>query len=133
MLKNKKEMKWIKYLDIYGTAFEFSVFNEPKFKTFIGGLLSIATLVLIVIFAFLFGTDFFFRKNPQTLVSKQNPNEFTYFNLSQETLLVPFRINYNNGSEADINGIIFSFKILFFTFIAINISSKLYILSIDFR
>ena len=111
MLKNKKEMKWIKYLDIYGTAFEFSVFNEPKFKTFIGGLLSIATLVLIVIFAFLFGTDFFFRKNPQTLVSKQNPNEFTYFNLSQETLLVPFRINYNNGSEADINGIIFPLAI----------------------
>lgn len=107
MFKNKKEMKWIKYLDIYGTAFEFSVFNESKFKTFLGGFLSLATLVLVVIFAFLFGTDFFFRKNPQTLTSKQNPIEFPYFNLSQEDFLVPFRINYNNGSVADINGIIY--------------------------
>lgn len=40
-MKISNRMKWLKFFDIYGAPFEFSIFQEAKYKTFTGGILSL--------------------------------------------------------------------------------------------
>ena len=55
---------FFKYIDIFGTRFHFLTYKKQKFKTFIGGIITIITFILTFIIIFLLEEDFFFRKNP---------------------------------------------------------------------
>ena len=60
-------------IDIFGTNFNFTIFKQERFKTFFGGLLSLLSLGISVIFTIFFGRDFFYRTNPKTLIQYKQP------------------------------------------------------------
>ena len=100
-------MKYFKHLDIYGLTFNFTTFQSLYFKTFVGGLLSIISVSLMFIFCFLFGKDFFFKQNPKVLISNEKPTTYQIFNLTQNDLLLAWRINDLYGNEVDVSGKIY--------------------------
>ena len=53
---------FFKYIDIFGTRFHFLTYKKQKFKTFIGGIITIITFLLTFIIIFLLEEDFFLEK-----------------------------------------------------------------------
>ena len=60
----------IRTADLYGTHFNFRIQDNYKFKTEIGGVLSIITLALFIASIFIFGDNFFHSLNPTTSFEK---------------------------------------------------------------
>ena len=51
----------IKYLDVFGKKIEFTIDNSIRSKTVIGGLFSILSVCLIVVYTLYISQDFFIR------------------------------------------------------------------------
>jgi hypothetical protein len=66
----------LKSIDIFGSEFQFTIFSSQKYKTNIGGLFTIVTAVLIVVFIALFGKEIWFKDNPTVQISAINPEEY---------------------------------------------------------
>lgn len=58
----------IKAFDIYGNYFQLRIKDQTKFKSIIGGILSIITLGVLIFCFVVFGRDFYKRKNPRILI-----------------------------------------------------------------
>ena len=97
-------MKCFKQIDMYGPKFTFTVFHSMHYKTLIGGILTIISIILILVLCFLVGRDFFFKENPKVLISNEKPTKYTIFNLTQNDLLLAWRINDLNGNEVNLTG-----------------------------
>jgi hypothetical protein len=83
--------------DIYGSPFMFTTFGTYKFKTSFGGILTGLTLVIAVLFSFLFGRDFYFRKNPKIVISEINPKDPVAIPINTTNFTIMFRVdNYDN-------------------------------------
>lgn len=54
--------KYLNYLDAFGTTFNFTTMNDSKFRTPMGAILSIICVIVIVVFSFIFGGDFLFKR-----------------------------------------------------------------------
>ena len=67
-------MKFIKNLDTFGTSFIFTIFNRDKYLTTVGGIITIITYVIIIIFTILFGKNFFYKLNPNVLIAEIDNN-----------------------------------------------------------
>ena len=97
-------MKCFKYIDIYGPKFTFTVFQSRYYKTFLGGILTIISITLMFLLCFLFGRDFFYKENPRVLISNEKPTKYSIFNLTQNDLLLAWRINDLEGNEVNLTG-----------------------------
>ena len=54
-------------LDMYGVSFNINTFGKQKFKTSFGGGLTLLTAAIVACFIYIFGTDFFHKKNPNVV------------------------------------------------------------------
>jgi hypothetical protein len=71
-------------MDIYGMPFNFTIENSSKYRTTMGGVLTLVTLALFVIITILFGQDFFDRDTPRILSDTRFPDvNSTYYNFSE--------------------------------------------------
>jgi len=68
--------KILSTIDIFGAKFGFNINNQETYKTAFGGTLSIFTLLVIVIFTFLFGQDFYYRINPSVFLNTFVPEKY---------------------------------------------------------
>ena len=55
-------MKCFQSLDFFGPPFNFTLFNEEKYKTSVGGFLSLTSFVISIVFLFVIGSEFFLEK-----------------------------------------------------------------------
>ncbi len=93
---------FFKKIDIFGISFNFSTFGKEKFKTNIGSLITILTLIIIGVFTFLFGQNFYYRQNPIVLnqiVQRENYSDL--INITSKKIFFAWRLvdiygfNYN--------------------------------------
>ena len=54
----------LKKVDMYGVQFTFNTFGQSKFKTKLGGILTLFTISIVGLFTYIFGTDFWHKENP---------------------------------------------------------------------
>ena len=99
----KKIYKTLTFIDIYGRKFHFLTNKQLKFKTWIGGLITIVLLLIGITFIFIFGNDFFFRKNPSFTQSSIS-ERYKRINLTNAQIIIAFRTedeygNYLNTSK----------------------------------
>jgi hypothetical protein len=95
----------IKVLDFFGSKFTFSIFNQKNFKTLFGGLTSIFSVLIIIIFGYFFGQDFFYKKNPKIIQQIVYPKEYLEStNLTAKNFVIPWRISdsFNTLNHQDI-------------------------------
>ena len=83
-------------IDVYGTKFHFFTFNKYKFQTWIGGILTIIIYILTLLLIYIFGNNFFYRKNPSSTFSTISEN-YEKIILSKEKVTIAFRLEDNNG------------------------------------
>ncbi len=83
-------------IDVYGTKFHFFTFNKLKFQTCIGGLLTIIIYFLALLLIYIFGKNFFYRKNPSYTYSSISEN-YEKISLTKEKVTIAFRLEDNNG------------------------------------
>ena len=71
-------------MDIYGMPFNFTIENAPKYRTTMGGVLTLLTLILFIIITIVFGQDFFDQNTPRILSDTRFPDvNSTYYNFSE--------------------------------------------------
>jgi hypothetical protein len=58
----------IKLFDIYGSYFNLRINNEAKFKSTLGGILSIITMGILIFCIVNFGQNFYYKKNPKVSI-----------------------------------------------------------------
>jgi hypothetical protein len=76
-------MGLFKYLDLIGPKPYIYVNKKDRFKTVLGGLLTIFLCILSILACFAFGYDIFYKKKPEVLISKRYD---------------PYPIQNNNGT-----------------------------------
>src|SRR4051812_5031166 len=81
-----KKMKILKKIDYFSTPITFSYQGSKKFSTILGGILTIASVTIILFFSWLLGKDIYQRQSP-TIISIDEA-VFPYPN---------FTMNYNNS------------------------------------
>jgi hypothetical protein len=97
-----------KTIDLYGTNFQFNIFNKNKFKTMIGGFLTLICFILVILFSFFLGSDFFYKTNPKIITENIIPQESPKpLLLTPENLVIGWRFSDNNGASVDITNKIY--------------------------
>ena len=98
---------FFKYIDIFGTRFHFLTYKKQKFKTFIGGIITIITFILTFIIIFLLEEDFYgFAINSTDLIY---PMIYYYSGTSNSkgeylTEVKEEYISYRKCRDSDFNG-----------------------------
>jgi hypothetical protein len=89
----------LKKVDIFGKNFQFTTYKKEKFKTVIGGVMTILCLATLISFGFFFGSDFFFRKGARIQNQVTVPNDYPEpFAMTAKNLPLAWRLEdyYSN-------------------------------------
>jgi hypothetical protein len=107
-------------MDIYGMPFNFTIGNAPKYKTTMGGVLTLATLVMFVLITLVFGQDFFSQNTPRILSDVRFPEtNSTQYNFSEQNFPIYFRFyDDNDGIPLDLR------DLLYYNFNYMNVTRK---------
>ena len=98
----------LKVLDLFGTSFQFTVFKDDKYKTNLGGIVTIISVIIIIIFIYLFGRDIFLKLNP--VINQENKIKNTYgdpLNLTNNNSIIAFRIEDSSLSYTSFENYLF--------------------------
>jgi len=108
-IEEKKMIKNIlRKVDIFGMKFGFTIHKEEKYKTALGGILTLCTLTLIAIFTIFFGQDFYYKKNPNVYQSSFIPEKYNPpLVLTPENFTFAWRIEGFDKSTVDFTNIIY--------------------------
>ena len=87
----------IKYLDSFGTKYNFFTDGKPRLYTTFGGILSIISFLLSLIVFAIYSYDDFRRLKPTTLFTSVLPSEYRQVNPTKEKIWIPWRIVNNNN------------------------------------
>ena len=96
--------KLLKSIDIYGSSFEFTIFENKKFKTVIGGCFTILTLALFILCFYYFGKDFYQRTNPHYLNQKITLKDYPNYTINTDDFVFAFEIEDENSLPFDTTG-----------------------------
>jgi hypothetical protein len=69
-IKMSKIERAIQIFDIYGSYFNLRINNQAKFKSVLGGVLSILTMAVFLFCILSFGQDFYKKKNPKVSIKE---------------------------------------------------------------
>jgi hypothetical protein len=98
----------LKLIDIFDTNFQFRTFNKSKFRTNIGGIISLTSVLLIIVFSIFFGWDFFFKKNPKILNQTIFPDKYPDpFLMTPENFVLPWRLSDDYSQTVNFTNLIY--------------------------
>jgi len=95
-------MHVLKTFDYMGPQINFNIRKVPTFKTFLGGIVSLATYIICIVFFIIFGKDLIFKTNPNVISELVTPHEFSKYIISNETFLA-WRIEDFYGKKTNLN------------------------------
>lgn len=108
-------MNCLSYFDIYGVPFTFTTFKNKLFKTSIGGAISILCAIVGIVFTFIFGSNFFFRKNPISLSQTVMPAQYDDpFKLNSTSFPIAWSIVDLDNRPVNFTGVIYPIITFYF-------------------
>jgi len=96
----------LKRIDLYGSPYHFTVFNNQVYKTHIGGFITILTLIGYIICFWYFGNDFYSRENPKYLNERINLPVYPNYTLNRDDLMIAIRMEDTDGNFFDPSGLL---------------------------
>jgi hypothetical protein len=107
-LNSLKMLQFMSYLDFFGVTFNFTTYGHTKFRSPLGGLLTMICAIVIIIFGIFFGMDFFTKKNPKVIQQTVYPDDYLPpIKISPENILFPWRLVDSYSRPVDFEGKIF--------------------------
>ena len=100
-------------IDIYGSKFHLLINKKLNYKTWIGGVTTTFLSIIGLTFIYLFGNDFFFRKNPSFTESTIGEGYKT-INLTEEKVIIAFRIEDMNGNYVNTSNYLYP-KVVYYS------------------
>ena len=94
---------FVSQFDYFGSDLNFTINGQTNFKTTFGAILTIFVSIIFIIFAILFGSDFFYRLNLKVIYTSLNNRNYTNHKLDNKNFILPFRIQdfLNNPINID--------------------------------
>ena len=83
--------------DIYGIVFVINTNGKEKFTTTCGGLLSLLTASIVGCLTFLYGNDFFYKKNGIVRDNELTSYDAQYIEITDDNLPFMARLQYKDG------------------------------------
>jgi hypothetical protein len=91
-------------LDIFGRKINFLFKTQNSFKTCLGGIFTICSLLLIILFSFIIGGDFYYGTNPNINYETVVPRNYSLpLSLNTNNFLLAWRIEYYRKNFLDLN------------------------------
>ena len=100
-------VSFLSQIDMYGSKFHFKTFGDNKTTSSFGGIMTIATILILFLFTYLFGQDFFYRRNPKVTESGSLPGSYSRVQLSNENIVIPWRIEDASAMPVDPSGVLY--------------------------
>ena len=98
----------LRYMDLFGSRFSFYSEKAPKLYTVTGGMLSIISLLICIIFFIICNFDDMERKYPHTITSTIPYGENKLIKFGKEKIWIPWRIvDYNNNEFVNHTGLLY--------------------------
>jgi hypothetical protein len=97
---------FLKSIDLYGSPYHFTIFNNPKYKTEIGGFITILTLIGYALSFWYFGRDFYNRNNPHYLNEKITLANYQNYNIGKDDIMIALRLEDFDGNYIDPTGLL---------------------------
>ena len=82
----------LKSIDIYGSNINFTINKKIKSKTLVGGVLSLLSFILFIIYAIVNSNDLVYRLNP--VVTRMEQYDKKYINIKNFLSIIPIAISY---------------------------------------
>ena len=98
----------MKYFDLFGTRCTFYSEKMPKYYTLTGGIFSIISILVCILFFIIFSLDDLKRKSPITKTSYIPSIGYKNIKFGQEKIWIPWRISdYNNNEFVNHTGLLY--------------------------
>ena len=104
----------LKYCDLYGTQFHWFIGFKKKYYSSYGGLFTILSLMIWILFLAILGMDDFKRTYPIISESTIPPSGYKNIKFGEKKLYIPWRIVDYDENPLDIKGILYP-KIFYFS------------------
>ena len=105
---------FLKICDLYGTRFHWYIGHKPKNYTHYGGIFSILSLIIYILFIVVLGMDDFKRAHPIISEATIPPKGYKNIKFGEKKLYIPWRVVDYDEKPLDIKGILYP-KIFYFT------------------
>ena len=102
-------------LDIYGLPYNFTLFNQPVFKTNVGGIMSIFSIICFILSFVYFGQNFYNYKNPHYINQKMTQRTYPKYPITNNDLVIAVRLENTDGTPIDFSNLI-TIQFLFLNF-----------------
>ena len=99
-------------IDLFGHHFNFSVFNKSEHRTYVGGILSILTILCTIASTLYLSKDFCFRTNPKTSSDRIQNLYYPQYTINLSNFVFGFRVEDSNLNFFDESSY-FQFKVVY--------------------
>ena len=99
-------------IDLFGVYFNFTIFNKDTHRTYIGGILSLLSILSTIASTLYFGRDFYFQANPITSVDRIQYLNYPQYTINSSNFVFGFRIEDSQLNFFDENSF-FEFKVVY--------------------
>ena len=104
----KKVAPFLRYMDLFGTKYTFYSNKRPRLYTKTGGILSIISILLCIIFSLFFNLDDLRRVSPIITTSSIPSVGYRKIKFGDEKIWIPWRIvDYNDNIYVNHTGLLF--------------------------
>lgn len=101
-------MIYLQDLDLfYSSSFNFTAKGKNKFQTYLGGVLSLLTILLIYLFSFNYGYEYIFKNKPIVFLENEIVENLTTISLNEKNSIFPWRIEDGNNKVFNFSNLIF--------------------------
>ncbi len=102
-------MGLLQQLDLFGTKFDFKIFGQSMFYTWLGKVLTLMCLGVIAGMFLIFGRDFFYRLNPKVVFDPQRPKAYPQYNMTPTNFTLAWRLEDVDGHYYSIKNFLYPY------------------------
>ena len=100
-------MSFLEFINIYNPVVQFRIKGKKGYTTTIGGIYSLFTFTIIFITTILFGSDFFYRANPQVFNQNYFPEKYEKKLITKENFNIAWRLEDGNSLNFNFTNLLF--------------------------
>jgi hypothetical protein len=100
-------MRILQAIDVFGVAYNFNLNNTQTYKSPFGGVMSLICLVILAIFMYFFGIDFYYKKNPKVIGSTVFNKDYYTISLNSSQGILAWKIEDHYTNMPNFTGILF--------------------------